>query len=460
MLFCIMKFAVVDVETTGGSPARGSLTEIGIVIVENGKIIETYNQLINPGMPVPVYITALTGITDEMLADQPKFEEVADEIYDLLNGKIFCAHNVKFDYAFVRAAFSTAGITFNATRKVCTVKYTRRVVKGLKSYALGNLCKRFGIVNENPHRALGDALAAAEVLNFVRNLDRTNTLTELLKHKSSEFSLPQKIESKTVNSLPEEPGIYRFLNDNGKILYVGKAKNIKSRVKSHFTGEAKDLKYQRLNKEVSDITFQLAGSEVIAALLEDHEIRHHWPPYNKAQKRPVPRYGVYEYMDNAGRIRLGINRVRNCFPAVRMFHSLYAARTWLFDVIKEFELSPQLAGLPSMGEFEAEVEVHVQRYRIFKNRLATDNVHRLILKKGRKPDESGFILVSNNQYKGVGFIPQKVDFRSEPSNILKYLQLKKTGHLPDRIVEKELMTAGEYEVLTFTGEELKLPGAD
>lgn len=452
-----MKFAVVDVETTGGSPAKGRITEIGIAIVENGAVSQTYNKLLNPEVLVPVYITALTGITNEMLVDQPKFEDVAQEVYDLLDGCVFCAHNVKFDYAFVRAAFQQVGIRFNATQKVCTVKYTRRVVKGLKSYSLANLCKRFGIENKNPHRALGDALAASQVLNFVQHLDRTNLLKEFLKNKSAEFALPQKIEADVVRSLPEKPGIYRFLNEKDEVLYIGKAQNIKKRVKSHFTGTAKDAKYQRLNREVSDITFQLAGSDAIASLLEDHEIRHRWPPYNKAQKRPKPRFGVYEYIDRAGRIRLGINKVTNSFPALRRFHSLYAARLWLFEIIEEFQLSPQLAGLPAMVDFENDIEVHTRRYVLFKNKWESDQTHLIILKEGRNAHETGFIFVSDGEYRGVGFMPKEKKFRSEPSTVLKYLQLKKPGYLPDRIVEKELQNANRENVITFTNHNLKLP---
>lgn len=120
-------------------------------------------------------------------------------------------------------------------------------------------------------------------------------------------------------------------------------------------------------------------------------------------------------------------------------------------------MSPQLAGLPAMGEFEADVEVHEQRYELFKRTFKTEKIHRLILKPGRTDREVGFILVSNNEYRGVGFIPKNKNFRSEPSTVLKHLQPKKPGHLPDRIVEKELMNADDDRVLTLADKDLKLP---
>lgn len=455
-----MKFAVVDVETTGGSPQAAKIIEIGIVIIENGEIVKTYNQLVNPRVNIPFYITALTGISNEMPVNKPAFETIANHVYNLLEGAVFCAHNVNFDFAFMRIAFKNAGIEYRPEQKLCTVKYTRRVVKGLKSYSLGNLCKRFGIKNENPHRALGDALATAQLLSFVQSLDHSRVINELLKNKGAEFSLPQQLDARQIESLPDTPGIYRFLNKKNDVLYVGKAKNIKKRVRSHFSGIPESTRYQTLFKEVCDISFNLSGTELMASLMEDHEIRQKWPPFNKAQKQNPPAYGVYEYTDLSGRVRLGINRVKNRYPTLQKFHSLYAARTWLFQTVREYKLSPQLAGLPHMSHFDKDVEVHAKRLALCKKHLNEQNEYRIILQEGRKPDEIGFILMAPEGYKGLGFAPSQIDFWSEPSKLLKYLQLKRPGHLADKLIEKLLLNTPQLQILTFSADSFSLPEQD
>jgi len=160
-------YAVVDVETTGGSYQNARLTEIAIYLFDGNEIIDEYTTLINPEQPIPFMITRLTGITDEMVADAPKFYEVAKKIVEITEGAIFVGHNVSFDYNFLRHEFKSLGYNYKR-QTICTVRMSRKIIPGYASYSLGKLCNSLGIELFNRHRAAGDALATTYLLKLLR----------------------------------------------------------------------------------------------------------------------------------------------------------------------------------------------------------------------------------------------------------------------------------------------------
>lgn len=164
-------YAVIDIETTGNSYKYGKITEIAVVLFNGTEITHVYETLLDPEMDIPAPITRLTGITNSMVRGAPKFYMVAREIVELTAGKIFVAHNVNFDYMFIREEFARLGYDFNR-KKLCTVQLSRKIVKGLPSYSLGNLCERLGINIEARHRAAGDALATAKLLGLLLQRER------------------------------------------------------------------------------------------------------------------------------------------------------------------------------------------------------------------------------------------------------------------------------------------------
>src|ERR1700753_3545352 len=163
-------YAIVDIETTGGHASANGITEIAICIHNGKKVIERYSTLVNPKREIPIYISALTGITNEMVAGAPPFEDVAADIYHMLHGKIFIAHNVNFDYSFVRYHLAQAGYELQSN-KLCTVRLGRKILPGLPSYSLGKLCHHLGIENESRHRAMGDADATAKLFSILLESD-------------------------------------------------------------------------------------------------------------------------------------------------------------------------------------------------------------------------------------------------------------------------------------------------
>ncbi|MEM9983144.1 MAG: 3'-5' exonuclease, partial [Bacteroidota bacterium] len=167
-------YAIIDLETTGGRPFQDGITEIAIIIHDGEHIVDSYVTLINPERFIPDHITKITGITNEMVRSAPKFHEVAKKIVTFTEGKVFVAHNVHFDYSFIKAAFKSLG--YNYQRKtLCTVRLSRKLIKGVPSYSLGKLCKSLGITLRNRHRAKGDAEATATLFSHLIQLDKKTT---------------------------------------------------------------------------------------------------------------------------------------------------------------------------------------------------------------------------------------------------------------------------------------------
>ncbi|RYZ22308.1 MAG: 3'-5' exonuclease, partial [Chitinophagaceae bacterium] len=185
-------YAIVDIETTGGYAAANGITEISIQIFDGEKIVEQFESLVNPGKVIPRYIQAFTGITNEMVADAPSFEEIAEKVFTILQGNVFVAHNVNFDYSFVKSNLDYFGYTFNA-KKLCTVRLSRQIFSGFPSYSLGNLCHSLEIEIENRHRAGGDAAATVILFKKLLDNDTNGAIQASLNRNSKEAILPPNV---------------------------------------------------------------------------------------------------------------------------------------------------------------------------------------------------------------------------------------------------------------------------
>lgn len=398
-------FAVVDVETTGGYADNHRVIEVGIAISDGKEIVERYNQLINPERNIPAHITQLTGISNSDVEDQPTFQEVASKVYDLLQGQIFVAHNVNFDYTFIKRELDLAGYTWQA-RRICTVRSTRKVVPGLESYRLSALAEHFNIVNPNPHRALADAETAAEILHELIRIDK-GTMDRMTNLRSAESQLPIHLDPEEFHALPESPGVYYMKGKNGQILYIGKAINIKQRISQHFTGTSGAKRRQRWLREVYRIDYMETGSEALALLHEDHEIRHYWPPYNAAQKHVVAKWGVVQYRDRKQIPRLAIQRAEKRVDVLEYFYSYTAAQQYLAEVVKEYELNPVLSGLG--WEADVSPEDHAERFLAWLGSREEEEPDGFLEFEGLTDGEVGFVLVKKGKYAGIGMAPSDVD---------------------------------------------------
>lgn len=339
-----MLYAVVDIETTGSYAMGSGITEIAIVVHDGHKILDQYETLVNPQRPIPRFIQSLTGITPEMVAGAPVFEEIAGTVHDLLKGKIFVAHNVNFDYSFVKYHLEQAGYAFD-TKKLCTVRLARKVVPGLPSYSLGKLCRSLDIDHYNRHRAGGDASATAMLLGYLVSRDDSDSIATMLKGRNREQYLPPHLPVEQIDNLPGGPGVYYFYNQSGKVIYIGKAVNLNKRVKSHFSNNKAGKQKQDFLREICRISYTPVATDLMAHILESVEIRKLWPLYNRSQKGYHPRFGLFVYEDITGYKRLAIEKHKHHYRPVYTFNTITEGHQRLRHLATEFGLCARLCNL-------------------------------------------------------------------------------------------------------------------
>src|SRR5882672_2482522 len=201
--------AIVDLETTGTRPAADRVTEIGVLEVERFEVVSQWSTLVNPGVPLTSEIQALTGITHQMLATAPRFADLAQDLHERLAGRVFVAHNARFDYGFLRREFDRAGIRFHA-RAVCSVRLSRRLYPRERGHDLDSLIARHGIACQERHRALGDADAVWQFLRIAAQEHGPEILAVAARQVAKRTALPPHIERSTVDAIPEAPGVYLF----------------------------------------------------------------------------------------------------------------------------------------------------------------------------------------------------------------------------------------------------------
>lgn len=415
-------YAIVDIETTGGHASAGSITEVAIFIHDGKEIVQQYETLVNPGMPIPRYIQALTGITDEMVENAPPFETVAEEVHHLLQDKIFIAHNVNFDYSFLRHQLDLCGYKLQS-KKLCTVRLSRKVFPGFPSYSLGNLCRQLKINIQNRHRATGDALATVQLFEMLMASDTQGAIEQALNGRSKDKWLPIHLPQEHVEELPSTPGVYYFHNEKGKVVYVGKARNIRKRVTSHFTGNNAGRQRQEFIRNIHSITYEKTGTELMAFILESVEIRRLWPQYNNAQKRIESKFGFYLFEDQQGYLRLAIEKRRKYSTPIYTFNMIAEGHTRLRELIREFNLCPKLCFLQTShdacvgiadktckGACDKKEKPVKYNKRVMQavEYLHAEQPSFVILDNGRMASEQSCILMEKGKFYGMGYVPRDV----------------------------------------------------
>lgn len=275
--------AIVDLETTGGTPTTDRITEIGIVRMADGAIVDEWSALINPGVSIPPEIQRLTGITNAMVRDAPGFESLADEIAQRLDGHLFVAHNARFDYGFLKNAFARAQRAFTAD-VLCTVRLSRRLAPEHASHGLDALMQRWQLPAEERHRALGDARLVARLIEAWHVAHGVEPIAAAVKTLLKIPSLPPQLAPDSLEGIPDVPGVYVFHGVNDLPLYVGKSISLRERIRSHFTSDYRNANDARLSAEVRRIQWEPTAGELGALLLESHWIKQRFPLLNRAQR--------------------------------------------------------------------------------------------------------------------------------------------------------------------------------
>jgi len=417
-------YSVVDIETTGNGYRGQKITEISIFIFDGEKIVDEFTSLVNPEQKIPHFITNLTGITDAMVRTAPKFYEIAKKIAEITKDTIFVAHNVNFDYNIIRDEFKSLGFDFKR-KKLCTVRLSRKIIPGLSSYSLGNICSAEGIEIAARHRAKGDAEATVELFRRLIIRDHKFTINSFLNAKSREATLPPLLDKQVVDTLPEKHGVYYFKNEKKEVIYVGKANNIKQRVISHFYDKKK--KERTMCLETADISYTETGSELIALLHESSEIKHLYPKFNRAQRKAGEAVGLFSYEDQKGILHLAFNRLKLTPNPIMKFYSMAACRTTLEKICSAFELCPKYCHLQTnvnacfhfqlqqcrgvCSEKEA-IESYNKRVRKAIKSLGLQTENLVIKENGRTDEELGFVLILNGIYQGFGYINKNQEMSS------------------------------------------------
>lgn len=410
-------FAVIDIETTGGSPRKEKITEIAIFVHDGLRIIDEFSSLVNPECNIPYFITGLTGITNEMVADAPKFYEIARDVVQITEGMIFVGHNVNFDYSFVRQEFKLLGYDYNR-KTLDTVKYARQVIPGLRSYSLGRLCKQLNIPITDRHRAAGDALATVKLLEELLARDHKKIASKILKPGHPEGINPN-ITRKLLDKLPQEPGVYYLWDDQGQLLYIGKSINIRSRILQHLHNNGTQ-RAMEMRDRVADITWDITGNELAALLLESHLIKIKKPPYNRKQRTSVFTVGLFCRKDKQGYQRLSLEATDEDNEPLTTFTSKREAKEILHHWVEEFDLCQKLCGLyesagacfhHGIGECRGACcglespEEYNERVQLLLNKFEYDHHNFFIVLPGRMQEEVSVVHIENGKYLGMGYAP-------------------------------------------------------
>jgi len=421
-----MAYAIVDIETTGGYASANGIIELSIKIFDGETIIEEFETLVNPDQPIPKYIQAFTGISNEMVQNAPRFEEVAEKVYTILQGNIFVAHNVNFDYSFLKNHLEFYGYSSNV-KKLCTVRLARQIFPGLQSYSLGNLCDCLDIKIINRHRAGGDAAATVLLFKKLMDNDLKNVITSSLNRNSKEQVLPPNVPKKHFDALPKTPGIYYFHDQKDKVIYVGKAKNIRNRVNSHFSNNSDSRQKQNFLRNAYAISYQSTATELMAIILESSEIKRLWPIYNTSQKRQEEVYGIFVYEDQNGYMRLAIEKRRKNSNPVYTFHYKVDGHGVMRKLMKEFSLCPKLCFMQTSvdgcvgiteeycnGACEKSESANLYNERVLQAIASlTKRPSYVVLDKGLTENEISCIMVLKGSFFGMGYLPKYFDTITE-----------------------------------------------
>lgn len=410
-------YAIIDIETTGGSARLEKITEIAIYQHDGNKITGEFSSLVNPERNIPYYITGLTGITNEMVENAPRFFEIAKQVVEMTEGRTFVAHNARFDYTFIREEFKSLG--FNFRRNLLdTVALSRKLIPGHKSYSLGNLCKDLNIIINGRHRAAGDALATVKLFELLMSKDaELNESGKRLMKNTKTSKLNPTLDLSKLEKIPEEPGVYYFYNEKHDLIYIGKSKNLQQRISTHLSNNTTN-RAMEMRDMISDIDWVPTGSELIALLKESSEIKINKPVYNRAQRRSGFQWGIFSFIDEKGYINYNYGQINNDKIPVSVFTSRERVKSKLAYLVETFNLCQKLCGLyDTEGAcFHQQVGMcqgaccgkeSPEKYNERASRAVDEFIFTrknfFIIDKGRDCEERCAVKIVNGKYSGYGY---------------------------------------------------------
>lgn len=340
--------AFVDIETTGGPAGRDSITEIGIIEVDEGGVRQ-WSSLVRPEMRIPEHIERLTGITNRMVAEAPAFAQIAQTVYDRLDGRLFIAHNARFDHGYLRAAFRRVGMDIRP-RVLCTVKLARRLYPEYRRHSLDHLIERHRLTVAERHRALGDAHLVLQYWEHVYQSFPRGLVDEVVRQLIGRASLPPHLDPQEIDRIPDAPGVYLFYGENELPLYIGKSKHLRTRVLAHFCADHLSDRALSLSQQVRRVAWIATAGELGALLKEAELIKRLQPTHNRRlrESRELCAWRLEE--DLFGDRHLALVHARDLDLGGRdelygLFRSRREALARLRELAREHGLCPPLLGM-------------------------------------------------------------------------------------------------------------------
>lgn len=456
-------FSVIDIETTGGSSRKERITEIAVYVTDGQKIVDEFVSLVNPERRITPFITSLTGINNEMLEDAPKFFEIAAKIVEITRDTVFVGHNVNFDYGFVKQEFAQLGYNFRLNT-LCTVQLSRKLIPGHKSYSLGNICEDLGITIEGRHRAGGDAKATAILFNILFALDMKNN-EGININGFSVNGLHPSLNLAKIKNLPEKNGVYYLYNQDNDLIYIGKSKNIYSRILQHLRNE-KTTKGINMRSEIADVDYEPTGCELIALLKESHEIKQNKPRYNKAQRRTINTWGIFSSEDENGYIRFQVKHIDDCEDfCLNVYSSKNAATESLQFFCTKYNLCQKLCGLyqsagacfyHGLGECRGACcgketfEDYNKRAQMFITEISLNLNDVFILIENCDDERIAAISFRQNKYIGYGFTDK--DSHLRPEDLYDIIERYPENKDIRQIIRTYLNTKNDYRIIRVSGD--------
>lgn len=445
-------YAIIDVETTGGSPSLDRVVEIAIIVFDGKEITQTFSTLLNPKRSIDPYVTRLTGITNEMVQKSPSFQDVHEKVLEMTHENIFVAHNVKFDFGMIRQEFRRIGIDFNR-KQLDTVNLSRKVLPGFNSYSLGNICESVGIDITDRHRALGDARATVKLLEIILNNPASSKYIEVeLNHGIDMDLLPPYLSKAEIEKLPEDAGVFYYKDELGKVLYLEGAKSIRRKVINDFSKPSALTERQRMFELMRHIDYELSGNELVAKLMAHRDIKQQQPEFNKKYRAHPYTHAIFLDKDESDFAQLKIHPVDwSQGEAMLKFSSKAAANKVLSKIIRESNLYPWFALRSKMKEkgidvksqknYNHHIEKAVQKY-LYKN------PNFFIIGQGIHPDDHSVVWVENNTYKGYGYFNPELT-EATPERLKEVIKADEDDTEIQKIIRQQLRKQKDVKVVAY-----------
>ncbi|MCB0515132.1 MAG: 3'-5' exonuclease [Chitinophagales bacterium] len=448
-----MHYAIIDIETTGGNYNNGAITEIAIFLHDGNKIIDSFSSLVNPEMPIPPFVSKLTGITDEMVSDAPKFYEIAQKVVEITQNAVFVAHNVQFDYGFIRHAYKSLGYDYHRP-KLCTLQLAQKHIPQLNTYNLGSLCKHFNIVIEKRHRATGDALATVSLFEQLQKI-----APQYIEHKINGKIVPNatqtpQLSSKDFELLTEEVGLLYLHNSENEVIYVEFSPDIKQRAQELLINAPNSEKRRQLQLATAAISHVYTGSELIGLLLKQHEQINLNPLFNN--QISLDKFGIF-IEEKATKSYLWYDKIKNrADEPIQTFVRRADAMNWIQKKFKQYGLCKSLVKnikLPNCPRHNGAI-CEQNAHAIQNAKLSQLMLHQMLkaqrtnlfsgylIEEGRNLSEQAFVQIRDGKFVAYGYF----DKNAAPSaqELENYSIFNKKILQSEKLIEKYLKKRKNY----------------